>query len=108
MLPAGMVVGARLGGGSGQQGCRQSDWNCKVSRTVQACNAAVTDLLNCIPVVLWSATSPDLRCLSISVREGAGKLVTQCLRQSTSIVNTDSACALCCMDASVLQPPLLI
>ena len=45
MLPAGVVVGARLGGRSGQQGGRQSDWDCKVSWTIQACNAAVTYLL---------------------------------------------------------------
>ena len=41
MSPAGMVVGPWLGVGSGQQGGRKSDWDCKVSRTTQACNAAV-------------------------------------------------------------------
>lgn len=47
-MPPAAVMGARLGGGSGQEGGGQSDWDGKMSGTAQACSSAVSDatLLN--------------------------------------------------------------
>ena len=43
-MPPAAMVGKVLGGGAGQEGGREPDWDSKMSWTTQACSEAVSDM----------------------------------------------------------------